>query len=865
VSFSAGSAYVNIKPSFESFQSDVKAEMVKQGDAAGAAFGDAFDARVKAAFAELPNPKVTADADTTAATAKIDEAARPRTAKVKVEADQSSLSKFSADVKKAVNLQSPVSPLVGAIGLGSIALGPQALGLTAGVAGVGVALGAAAVTAGAFGAIAVPMFKNVSTAQAALTTATTAYNKATTDAGRATALKAEQAALAGLTPAEKQLATELTGLESAWKSLSKAEQPIVGQAISPWLATATSGMQLLTPLIDDGAGAVQFLGTEAQKALQAPFWGTFFNTLGSTGQIALVNFGQAAGSVFDGLAHLFVTFAPDIDQLPPLIDKAAVSFDKWAKTVNDKGLNDFFAKTFSPANLAALKTDLGDVDTFLVNAAKAGGELSPAAFSGLSNVLGIMGKLTPNEIIALTGLFLATKALGGIGSVAGLAKTVIGLFSGGAAQAAEQAAQGTAAGTAAGTSAATAFTKAFSAEVSLALPGIFATIGSEGSGEATAAGTAMGGAAAGGFAEGAGTIAEGLTGVLGGLAEAGVPLANGAGAAIGASFAGGFAESLGGIATAVTGALPEAGGLALFGAALAGGAIGLAFGTGVVGGFGLSGAKNVASGLASDLKNSVSTASTWLQPAGEQAADGFATGFLSQVEAAAAQAKAWSQAGTAGSSAWLAPSGTQAGQGFGTGFASAHAFVNSQAAQARAWVSSALPSPASWLVNEGISVMQGFANGIIGGSGWVISAAESIAGSVVSIIRGALQINSPAKVMFPVGSAVPEGMAVGMLGGVGFIHAAGSALADATVQSLSGVASAQSLGALSALGVPSVSAAPRLPGVSSPLGTGPIQLQLSYAGSGNQLTDALVGSLRAHIQGANGGDVQGVLGQGPVR
>jgi hypothetical protein len=633
-------------------------------------------------------------------------------------------------------------------------------------------------------------------------------------------------------------------------------------------------MQLLTPLIDEGSGAIQLLGQDAGEALQKPFWTTFSQTLGTTGQLALTSFGTAAGSLADGLAHLFVTFAPDIDSLLTDIPVLAGDFDTWAKGVKAGGLEDFFGKTFSHANLQTLKGDLTNVGSFFGTVATATSEISPLAFNGLSVLLEAIGSLPPDAVLALTALFLATKTIGAIGNIAGLAGSVISLGKsalgalGLGASTAEETAEGTAAGTAAGSSAASAFTGTFSSEVSLALPGIFATIGSEGSGEATAAGTAMGGAAAGGFAEGAGVIAEGVTGILGGLAEAGTPLANGAGAAIGASFAGGFAESLGGIATAVTGALPEAGGLALLGAALAGGAIGLAFGTGVVGGFGLSGAKNVASGLASDLKNSVATASTWLQPAGQQAADGFATGFLSQasrVEAAAAQAKAWSQAGASGSNAWLAPSGTQAGQGFGAGFSSAHAFVNSAAAQAKNWVTESIPSPASILVNAGISVAQGFANGIISASGYVISAAESIAGTVSNIISSALQINSPSKVMMPIGSAVPEGMAVGMLGGSGFITSAGSQLATITAQSLSGIASAQSLGALSALGVPSISAGATLPGISSPLTSGPLQLQVTYASTSNALTDAVVGALRFDIQGQAGGDVQAHLGHGVVR
>jgi hypothetical protein len=79
------------------------------------------------------------------------------------------------------------------------------------------------------------------------------------------------------------------------------------------------------------------------------------------------------------------------------------------------------------------------------------------------------------------------------------------------------------------------------------------------------------------------------------------------------------------------------------------------------------------------------------------------------------------------------------------------------------------------------------------------------------------------------------------------------------------MASAQSLGALSALGVPVIGSPARLPGVSSALSTGPVQMQVTYVPSGNDLGDAVVSSLRVSIQTQAGGDVQAHLGQGMAR
>ncbi|HEY1854639.1 MAG TPA: hypothetical protein VGG40_08630, partial [Solirubrobacterales bacterium] len=500
---------------------------------------------------------------------------------------------------------------------------------------------------------------------------------ATTDAGRASALKAEQTALAGLTPSEKELATQLTAVSAGWKSFELAEQPVVEGALTPWLQTVTSNMGLLKPLVDDGANAIQALGSQAQTALQNPFWDKFSATFGQTGEDALTDFGEAAGSIGDGLAHLFVTFAPDIDKLLSDIPTLAGDFDTWAKGVKAGGLEDFFSKVFSPSNVKTLESDGKDLENLLENAAKASQDMSPLAFDGVSNVLDILGSLSPGEIEALTGLFLAIKTIGtiskGVSAVTGVVNQVKGLL-GGASTTAEETAEGTAAGTAAGTSAATAFTTAFSEGVtaglaeafgtiegegtaeattagtswggeaagafstaltgtdSLGLAAAFVTIGGEGTAGAAAAGTAWGGEAAAGFTGGlGGGEALGLAGVFGGIEAEGLPLANAAGISLGGSLAAGFGEGIAGAAAGVLGELGIGTGLV---AVLAAGAAGLALGTAVGAGFNLGlGATSVADAtgkLASGVQAASAQASTWLQPAGQQTGQGFLNGFNSE-------------------------------------------------------------------------------------------------------------------------------------------------------------------------------------------------------------------------------------------
>jgi hypothetical protein len=861
VSYQAGSAFVSVKPDMSTFQDDIRAELAKTPDVAVKVSADT--AQLSADLDAVTRDRtatVNADADTAAATAKLDEAAKTRTAKINV----------VETLQKGGTLQGLGLP--GLAALGGVALGPQAVGLAAGVSGLGAAFAAAGGEAAAFGAIAKPMFTDVTAAQKAFTKAQDAYNKATTSADRAKALQAEQQALAKLTPAEKDLYTQLTALEGAWKKLSQAEQPVVESALAPWLQTATSGMQLLKPLIEDGAGAIRLLGTEAKSALADPFWGTFFNTLGTTGQIALVNFGEAAGKVADGVAHLFVAFAPDIDKLPPLVNDLAGAFDKWSKSVTSTGLDNFLSKTFSPDNVKALAADGKDLATFVENIAKASADMSPLAFGGISNVLTILGSLPPGVIEAATGLFLAIKTIGtisaGVSAVTGILDKVKGL-GGGAAATAESAAEGTTAGEAGGAAAATAFTTAFTTGVTTGLAEAFAAIDTESATEAAAAGTAMGTAAATSFAASFGTeSATALTAVFAGEDIAGAAEAAAGGAALGTAFATGFGGSLTAIGTAVAAAIPEAGLVAVLAAGLAGSALGTAFGLGFTLGFGATGAKSVVSSLQTDLTSSAASASTWLQPAGAATVQGYVAGFVGQqagVVALGAQLKGWVQQGTAGSNTWLTPPGQQTGHGFSDGIASTRAEVNSTAAGMKNWVTDHFQPAGAWLTNAGISIVQGLANGILAEASVAVSAAQSLANAVTSTVNNALQVHSPSRVMHQIGVFTGQGLGLGILSQEPFVGQAAGTLAMASVQGLAGIASAQSLSALGSLGVPSIGSPASLPGVSSPLRAGGLQLQLSWAGSSDQVTNAIVGGLQGHIVGATGGDVQAALGHGPVR
>lgn len=1079
MTYQAGSASVQIVPDLKDFHTQISEELdglegqfAEAGDKAGEAFGTAFQGQVKAALADLPDAKVGVDADTAELDAQLDEATKDRTAEVVADADTAAAgAKLDAvaakkrtakiDIVETLQKGGTLSDLLNPVGLGAaagVALGPDAVGATAGIAGVGAAFAAAAADAGAFGVVAEGMFSAVTTSQTALTTAQKDYNSATTDAGRATALAAEKAALDGLTPSERALATELTALTTAWGNLEKAQQPVVGAALAPWLATATSGMQLLNPLITGGADAIKILGEDAETALQSPFWKTFSSTLGQTGQVALADFGQAAGKVGDGLAHLFDAFAPDIDKLPPIIDDLAGDFDHWAASVTDTGLNEFLSTTFSPSNLSALAADGKEVASFVENVATASKDMSPLAFTGLGNVLDIMGQLTPSEIEALTGLFLAVKAVGTgaqvYGAVSSAVSKVKGLLPGSSAGA-DTTAEGTAFGTETGEAAAGAFTATFTEQVVAALPKAFDEIGVAGVTEATALGTEMGAAAEKAFtaefpsgtlpessgtagvsgstakdaeedtekdtaAKGAASDAEKDSGLLGKLGSVGagigaaagvlsdaVPLVAGVLGAhaavaaassasatpgtaqgkaatsisqanskltgtsqdpadplgIGAGFAGwaattvpeiwstvytGFERDVGSpVAAWFTNSLPEAFDSAIprlvwspafegfmndigspiaawFDTSLphffdsaaglvegwgrdigndlvtgwdsAAGAVSAAFGsaeTWVAGAFAgaagwvaavpgeiassLVGAWNATESAVAGAFGAAKTwvagefadAATWLNATGGEIEGALVRGWNateSAVTGAFGAAKTWVTGEFSSAASWLEAVPGEIESALVKGWDATESAVTGEFAKTKTWVANEFSSAGTWLESAGKDIVNGLISGVESmGSTLETAIIDLIPSPVRSVVESALGIASPSTVFAEIGRNVGLGFIGGLDGMQSGVEQSAALLAASSLSGLGDLAAAQSLSALGALGLPSLGAAARLPGVTSPLTAGPLQLQVSYAGTGNQLTDTLVQSLQFKIIDATGGDVQAALGWGPVR
>ena len=149
-------------------------------------------------------------------------------------------------------------------------------------------------------------------------------------------------------------------------------------------------------------------------------------------------------------------------------------------------------------------------------------------------------------------------------------------------------------------------------------------------------------------------------------------------------------------------------------------------------------------------------------------------------------------------------------------------------------------------------MVEGVLGGIESEASSLIQEAESIASSVVNTLSSALGIASPSKVTHQIGVYTGQGFAYGLGDTAGDVADAAGSLAHASLGALSGTAALS----LASLG----SVASSLPGVSAPLGTGALQLQVTSVATSDPLMNEIVSGLRFKIGGLTGGNVQAALG-----
>jgi hypothetical protein len=167
------------------------------------------------------------------------------------------------------------------------------------------AIGAITVGFAAFGAGAIGEISKVLKAHEKLLAAQQAYEKATTRAGRQSALKAEQLATEGLTGSEKGLLGMLTQLQHEFGKLEKAARPEVVQAFASALHLLKDLLPALRPLaVAAGKALVEFEGSMI-RWVEGPSGRKFLAWMRSDGPKAIERFGHVMWDVAQGVGRTF--------------------------------------------------------------------------------------------------------------------------------------------------------------------------------------------------------------------------------------------------------------------------------------------------------------------------------------------------------------------------------------------------------------------------------------------------------------------------------------------------------------------------------------------------------------------------------
>lgn len=163
----------------------------------------------------------------------------------------------------------------GGLMLGIGALIPAIGGLATEAAGLISGFAAAGAGVGAFGVLAIPTIKKISGAMTQLSADQAAYNRATTAAGRSTALKHIHDDLKSLDPAERAAVRGIHQLSATYSRMAKAFEPDVFKVFNTGLKVANNLLPTLKPFADTAAtaidGLLKKLAAVTAPAVRTPF------------------------------------------------------------------------------------------------------------------------------------------------------------------------------------------------------------------------------------------------------------------------------------------------------------------------------------------------------------------------------------------------------------------------------------------------------------------------------------------------------------------------------------------------------------------------------------------------------------------
>ncbi|MEU6725463.1 NlpC/P60 family protein [Nonomuraea wenchangensis] len=238
--------------------------------------------------------------------------------------------------------------------------------------------------------------------------------QAAKQAARASATQATAAQkTADLSPAEQAAAQSIKAFKESYERFQKDLGTSVLPVITGGLKVIESLFKPLTPLIKGTADSLVGLEDSARKALGGPFWKDFFDQLSKQAPGVVEGLGKSFGNIIEGIAGIIRAFLPFSGTVVGGIEKATSAFATWGKNLqSNPGFQKFIS--FAQANIPKVVELFKNIGSAIGSIISALAPFGSAALSGLSALVGWIGKLSPSAIqaiaLAIGGIVLGVKA-----------------------------------------------------------------------------------------------------------------------------------------------------------------------------------------------------------------------------------------------------------------------------------------------------------------------------------------------------------------------------------------------------------------------------------------------------------------------
>ena len=307
-----------------------------------------------------------------------------------------------------------------AVNLGTTVLEPALAGLVVAAGGLASGIAAAGAGLGVFGLVA-------KSAMSQTAGAVQSYERAISTTGKAsaTAMKAYQAQMAALTPAQQSLAKAQITMQTAWQNFINTATPGVTGVLN-------SGLKLLPGIFKDMGMFLKPTETALShvigmlgKGLNSSFQQGFFKDLAANSGPALEKIAIAIGHIILGIEGILKAFMPMSQTMLGGLDSLTAKFAKWGETLSSHSGFQSLMSTFKTETPLAV-TVLKNLATVIVHVGEAMTGLSGVGNSKtllqfLTPLSGILASLSKNQDLDRIVLYMLALSSAGkkVGQVAG--------------------------------------------------------------------------------------------------------------------------------------------------------------------------------------------------------------------------------------------------------------------------------------------------------------------------------------------------------------------------------------------------------------------------------------------------------------